>query len=486
VSYRASKQDIVSILKGMIQEVRGLKEATGSVRQNTLRLGDFVLEAEDDTKVKMTNLGSGVQSYVGRVICDCGCGYFPTGPHISSEGGLGSGQVNYHRARAVNDEWGVASRVIAEDFIPERKVVFFSLTDRLDEHVVSVPNNPDQYGDVVATYIAGPVELARKSPYIVYTETFTEGGPVYFWLVNLSEAPTVSFRYLGPLCQGLTVDGESRDFTHPVWAWAGSDNAVWINGATSDGRILMTLYVYDSVSGDHIGYPAVVTTAGSVLVGNTSTYTASFLDPYAQSHFIGYSPSANRYFTVSHDHEVYWFDSSMQNLNLFDPSVGNFPAFPNGGESAFYASLDDGWVVSFDNYKVLLMNMLDPDWNGGQPGYIAEPLWESISDAAGHWNLWPVNGAAVALIYDHPSREGLITTVRATFSGPCLGTIIDMAAVIGSDYDPEEAWRVVLMPDLCQAQFYVSREINSLAVLVETDDVVEGLCTIIPEQAGPV
>lgn len=87
MSYRGGNPDLLALIQKMRAEVEELKKE--QVRQNTLRLGNFVLEAEGPAKVKMTNLETGKVSYVGRVRYEFhgggDCGLLPTGPIVNEK-----------------------------------------------------------------------------------------------------------------------------------------------------------------------------------------------------------------------------------------------------------------------------------------------------------------------------------------------------------------------------------------------------------------
>lgn len=65
MSYRGANLTAVDILRNYKDELDRLKLDQGTTKQNTIRLGNWVLEAEADELVKMTNLITGVVSYVG-------------------------------------------------------------------------------------------------------------------------------------------------------------------------------------------------------------------------------------------------------------------------------------------------------------------------------------------------------------------------------------------------------------------------------------
>jgi hypothetical protein len=67
MTYRGTTNTSLDVIRDLIDEVNELKRQIGSVKQNTIRLGDWVLEAVDDSLVKMTNLVTGEESFIGGV-----------------------------------------------------------------------------------------------------------------------------------------------------------------------------------------------------------------------------------------------------------------------------------------------------------------------------------------------------------------------------------------------------------------------------------
>lgn len=65
MSFRGPDQNIFDIIRTLQERVDLLERGTGSVRQNTIRMGNWVLEPIDDALVKMTNLVTGIESYIG-------------------------------------------------------------------------------------------------------------------------------------------------------------------------------------------------------------------------------------------------------------------------------------------------------------------------------------------------------------------------------------------------------------------------------------
>lgn len=65
MSYRGVNQSALDLIRDLKDEIEVLKRQVGSVKQNTIRLGDWVLEAVDDSRVRMTNLVTGEISYIG-------------------------------------------------------------------------------------------------------------------------------------------------------------------------------------------------------------------------------------------------------------------------------------------------------------------------------------------------------------------------------------------------------------------------------------
>lgn len=67
MTIRNVDQNLVQMIRDLQEEVRLLKSNVGSTRLNSIRLGNWVLEAVDDSLVKMTNITTGEESYIGGV-----------------------------------------------------------------------------------------------------------------------------------------------------------------------------------------------------------------------------------------------------------------------------------------------------------------------------------------------------------------------------------------------------------------------------------
>jgi prefoldin subunit 5 len=70
MSYRSIDPDIAEIIKQLRTEIESLRAQIGAIRQNSIRLGNWVLEAVEDEKVKMTNVKTGAETFVGWATCD--------------------------------------------------------------------------------------------------------------------------------------------------------------------------------------------------------------------------------------------------------------------------------------------------------------------------------------------------------------------------------------------------------------------------------
>lgn len=70
MSFRQTDPNIIAIIRSLEADIRALKAQLGSTRQNSIRLGNWVLEAESDEKVRMTNVKTGKVTYVGWASCD--------------------------------------------------------------------------------------------------------------------------------------------------------------------------------------------------------------------------------------------------------------------------------------------------------------------------------------------------------------------------------------------------------------------------------
>lgn len=67
MTVRNVDSNLVQIIRDLQEEVKQLKANQGSVRLNSIRLGNWVLETVDDSLVQMTNLTTGEVSYIGGV-----------------------------------------------------------------------------------------------------------------------------------------------------------------------------------------------------------------------------------------------------------------------------------------------------------------------------------------------------------------------------------------------------------------------------------
>lgn len=65
MSFRGDDQNLIHQFRALKLEVEKLKKNQGAQRQNTVRLGNWVIEAEADRKLMMRNVDTGETSYVG-------------------------------------------------------------------------------------------------------------------------------------------------------------------------------------------------------------------------------------------------------------------------------------------------------------------------------------------------------------------------------------------------------------------------------------
>lgn len=65
MSVRHVDQNILDLIRSLQEEVKSIRATLGATRVNSIRLGNWVLEAEADELVRMTNLATGAVSYVG-------------------------------------------------------------------------------------------------------------------------------------------------------------------------------------------------------------------------------------------------------------------------------------------------------------------------------------------------------------------------------------------------------------------------------------
>jgi hypothetical protein len=65
MTFRGTTTTSLDVIRDLIDDVDALKRQVGSIKQNTIRLGDWVVEMESDTVIKTTNLSTGAVSYIG-------------------------------------------------------------------------------------------------------------------------------------------------------------------------------------------------------------------------------------------------------------------------------------------------------------------------------------------------------------------------------------------------------------------------------------
>lgn len=68
MTFRGTTNTTLDVVRNLIDEVDTLKRQVGSIKQNTIRLSDWVIEMENDTVIKTTNLTTGIVSYIGLPI----------------------------------------------------------------------------------------------------------------------------------------------------------------------------------------------------------------------------------------------------------------------------------------------------------------------------------------------------------------------------------------------------------------------------------
>lgn len=67
MTFRVTPQNSLDVIRSLVDEVELIKRQVGTTKQNTIRLSNWVLEAIDDSLVKMTNLVTGEESFIGGV-----------------------------------------------------------------------------------------------------------------------------------------------------------------------------------------------------------------------------------------------------------------------------------------------------------------------------------------------------------------------------------------------------------------------------------
>lgn len=65
MSFRGVDQNLAGLIRSMTDRLTRLEKQVGQIRQNTIRMGQWVIEADGDKRLKMTNLETGEVTYVG-------------------------------------------------------------------------------------------------------------------------------------------------------------------------------------------------------------------------------------------------------------------------------------------------------------------------------------------------------------------------------------------------------------------------------------
>ena len=65
MSFRGGPQDVFQLIRSIEDRLALLERNGPRTKQNTVRLGNWVIEADGDKKLKMTNLDTGIVTYVG-------------------------------------------------------------------------------------------------------------------------------------------------------------------------------------------------------------------------------------------------------------------------------------------------------------------------------------------------------------------------------------------------------------------------------------
>jgi hypothetical protein len=65
MSFRSVDGNIADVIKSLQSQINELRNGVGATRQNTIRLGDWVIEAITDHRLKMTNTVTKEISYAG-------------------------------------------------------------------------------------------------------------------------------------------------------------------------------------------------------------------------------------------------------------------------------------------------------------------------------------------------------------------------------------------------------------------------------------
>lgn len=65
MSYRGEPRDLIQLVQNMNDRLTALERDRAATKQNNVRLGDWVLETEEDKRVRMTNLRTKEVTYIG-------------------------------------------------------------------------------------------------------------------------------------------------------------------------------------------------------------------------------------------------------------------------------------------------------------------------------------------------------------------------------------------------------------------------------------
>lgn len=333
MSFRQTNENIVDMLRQMRGDVDELISQHGRVRQNAVRLGNFVLEAEADTKVKMRNLETGVQSYVGRVVCDCGGGggCIPIGDPLSIRNPPGGG---------IDVNWLGGNFSVPPFRIPDTNSIY------VDYEIVSGPDDNfylrfrtkdmDTFNDnwvISPEPITGVVSLAQdptkpnRIVFLTYAEPDGDIGQMTIWVVTFTGPTTGNWnkRAVIPRPQISDAPWYAIIYDNIVYAVSmppGTAGDERIARVSSSGNVTYSASLMD-ITGNSVPLNtlimAVNPTTGYLLLQTASSMTQILFD-------------ANTMATVLFNHQSTFFSADVYSYN-FSESFGPYTLLSLGGES---------------------------------------------------------------------------------------------------------------------------------------------------------
>lgn len=419
MSYRQTDENLVEILRRMRSEVDELLIATGSVRQNTIRLGDFVLEAEDDTKVKMYNLETGKKSYVGRVVCDCGReGCFPLGDVVyegptntclASNTWPFAYRDNLKPVRIPGTDWFFMQEttvVNAEDFSIQWAMRLMNAKTGEGANIT----HPDGWNSVF--YVASDPVMPNRflvTRGIAWGEPFFAGQQV--WTVTINGPDSVVWHYRGEVARPTISDAPPIGIIYNNVVYLATrfeedaapyDNA--IAKITVDGAI-----TYSETMGKSIG------------PSESRTVLAMAVNPETGILYVQNFEVGSRFaFNISNMETVWYAD------------MGDFSSYALG--AVMIHPIGPDMVVAINNQEIYTVSTVSPEEYG---------FWYFLSNQEEEWQ-WPLNiqnpatyfwcgSRLVSVISSYGSDEYYLTITDFTdLKNPCITMSVPLTSIVGT------------------------------------------------------